>query len=422
MSTFSSLLELIETHLEIIKIGGTGLLAAGGALWFAARSYLLRENKKAIGIAFRETVTSLSSEKIEVRMASAILLRRYFDRESELGIGGAPFAPITVNVISALLKTLQTSDFQKLLADGLRYAPPKCLRKGDFQRANLSKAFLSGKEIDMQNADFFQANLSGASFAEANLRNAQFFQAILSGTVFRNSKLEDANFKSATLEDIKFTGANLTGAKFNGAVLRNVDFTGANITNASFQDVKGYNIRGIPNDVQPDDSDSRNNPHKIFISRPGILDVRQKLLIDQVKDLLNNKDYQAIELLRDSYDRSGVLSKLSDRMRGCQGMIVFGFSSLHVTDGNYRYNTDDARSVQNSFYSSPWNHIEAGMGLMKGVPVLLLVDEGINEGIFDQSVNDAQLHRLEIKHCLNNNYKNVHAWLDAFSTQGPGQV
>ena len=114
----------------------------------------------------------------EVRIASAILLRRFFDKKSELGTGGTPFAADSVQVIAALLKTQQTCNFQKVLADSLRYAPIECLEKIDLQKANLSKAFLGGSDwvMSMEGADFFQANLSGASLKGAKLNDAQFYE------------------------------------------------------------------------------------------------------------------------------------------------------------------------------------------------------------------------------------------------------
>lgn len=132
------------------------LITIVGMILAAYRRYVTRQNLKDIGTAFKDTVAGLSSASMEVRMSSAILLRRFFDAKSEFGIGGTPFATATVSVIAGVLKTLQTSELQKVLSDSLRFAPSGCLKGGDFQRANLSKAFLGGKHVDMRGADFFQ--------------------------------------------------------------------------------------------------------------------------------------------------------------------------------------------------------------------------------------------------------------------------
>lgn len=395
------------------------LLIPMPAIFYFVRSKILKESKKAVGDAFRETVVGLSSSSLEIRMASAILLRRFFDKKSELGIGNTPFAKEAVHVIAAVLKTLQTNDFQKVLADSLRHAPITCLQNGDFQRANLSKAFLGANDtnpedaVNMEMADFYQANLSGSSLRNAKLRGAQFYESQLTSTVFRHADLRNASFDSATLQGTDFRGANLADAKFDRAILRNVNFTGANIKGATFTNVSGYGTVGLADGVINFSPSSADASLKVFISRPGVMDVRQSLVVDEIKEVIRSLGFDPIELSRNDYDRSSVLSKLSGRLDGCGAMVVFGFKAVHVGKGVYRYNTDDSREMADEFLSTPWNHIEAGMGLMKKIPVLLLADEGVNDGIFDTTVNDSLLERHGVSECLRTSHLNVRTWLGA---------
>lgn len=411
---------LVSNLLALIAI----LLIVIPAVGLYLKSILLRESKKIVGSAFRETVMGLSSPSLEVRMASAILLRRFFDERSELGLGGVPFAKEAVHVIAAVLKTLQSNDFQKILADGLRHAPLSYIQNGDFQRANFSKAYLGAEDVDaasainMERSDFYQANLSGASFRNAKLSGAKFYEALLSKTVFRKADLQNANFGFATLQDTDFRGANLRGAKFDDAVIRNVDFSNADVTGASFVNTTGVGIKGLNSDAMNQFAINSAQPTlRVFISRPGILDVRQSTLVEDIKDLVQASGCTPVELSREEYDRSGVVTKLSDRLNGCGAMIVLGFKSIHVEAGSYRDNTDDRREIKNEFLSTPWLHIEAGMGLMKKIPVLLICDEGIDDGIFDTTVNDKMLERFKIGDCLKCSQSNVKTWLNAVCPQ-----
>jgi uncharacterized protein YjbI with pentapeptide repeats len=405
---------LLATISIIISI----LFVAIPATGYYLKSRLLRENKKAVGNAFRETVEGLSASSLEVRMASAILLRRFFDKDSELGLGGTPFAKEAVHVIAAVLKSLQSNDFQKMLADGLRHAPVAYTKKGDFQRANLSKAYLGAEDaepsmaVNMERADFFQANLSGASFRNAKLSGAHFYEALLSKTIFRRADLSDANFRLATLQDTDFRDANLKGAKFDDAVIRNVNFSNADLTGATFLNTTGVGIKGLDAALLSQfAANPKAPPFRIFISRSGSLDVRQRTLVQDVKDLVLSAGCTPVELPREDYDRSSVLSSLSDRLDGCSAMIVLGFKSIHVANGSYRDNTDDKRVLKDEFLSTPWLHIEAGMGLMKKIPVLLICDEGISDGIFDATINDTNLERLSVSDCLMCSKTNVRDWL-----------
>jgi len=130
---------------DMIAIFTAWATVLGGCLGhFRYRSR--RDKMEAIREAFHTVVSSLASEAEVERVASAILLRRFFDRKSELGRVailsrvGTPYASEAINVIAAVLRTQKTGSFQKLLADGLVYAPS--LRGADLQRTNLQNAYL----------------------------------------------------------------------------------------------------------------------------------------------------------------------------------------------------------------------------------------------------------------------------------------
>jgi uncharacterized protein YjbI with pentapeptide repeats len=153
-------------------------------------------------------------------MAAAILLRRFFDARSEQGTADLPYADDAVNVIAGLLRGCETGPIQKVLADGLRYAP--CLAHTDLQGCNLSGAYLGQKEGDkkaanLTNADLYKANLTGASLKGVNAVGAVFFEATLVETVLSGADLSGANFRDAKLHGANFDGAQLTGANFSGA-------------------------------------------------------------------------------------------------------------------------------------------------------------------------------------------------------------
>jgi hypothetical protein len=135
----------------------------------------------------------------------------FFDPRSEQGVSGkTPYRHEAVGIIAALLRTLKRSEFQKLLADGLAYAPS--LHKADLQRCNLSDAFLGERRfaedrpsrrnepVDLSEADLFEANLSGASLRGAVARETVFYRATMLGTVLVGADLRGADFREADVE------------------------------------------------------------------------------------------------------------------------------------------------------------------------------------------------------------------------------
>jgi hypothetical protein len=234
----------------VAVIGSLGAALLGILKYFNYKSR--RDRIAAVGSAFSSTVEGLSSDSAAKKLAAAILLRRFFDTETEQGEAGTPYGREAIAVIAALLRGTPASELQKLLADGLGYAPT--LRKADLQGCNLSRAYLGQRQftsrraarlgsrfrsrrrsedehssgslggserfhahIDLTEADLFEADLSGASLRNAHARGAVFYRATLRGTVLEGALLQGADFREAELDGARLTGARLAGAKFRGA-------------------------------------------------------------------------------------------------------------------------------------------------------------------------------------------------------------
>jgi Pentapeptide repeats (8 copies) len=192
-----------------------------GVLNFQSR----RDRRAAVGSAFKDLVDGLASNDDTRRMAAAILMRRFFDKHSEQGAARRAYAKETVAVIAGLLRGCETGVIQKVLADGLRYAPS--LKLADLQHCNLAGAYLGSKKkirplirstrVDLTEADLFEADLTAASLKNARARNAVFYRATLVKTVLSGADLTNANFRESQLRGAEFDDARLEGAIFSDA-------------------------------------------------------------------------------------------------------------------------------------------------------------------------------------------------------------
>ncbi|CAM5580203.1 MULTISPECIES: pentapeptide repeat-containing protein [Streptomyces] len=179
-----------------------------------------RDTSAAVGAAFKDVVEALASDNTTQQMAGAILMRRFFDNNSEQGAGRTPYADEAVAVIAGLLRESRSGQVQKVLADGLRFAPS--LVQADLQGCNLTRAYLGRragdkKIVDLENADLFEADLTGASLRGARAAGAVFFRAALVNAVLADTVLTGADFREARLTGANFEGARLSGARFAGA-------------------------------------------------------------------------------------------------------------------------------------------------------------------------------------------------------------
>lgn len=202
-----------------VAIVGTLLTAAAGLLqYFSYRSR--RDRLAAVGAAFSATVESLTSDSEIQRIAAAVLLRRFMRRGTEQAGAGGPYRLEAVEVTAGVLRQVPAGQFQKALADGLRYAGS--LVGADLQRCNLKDAYLGRRTgdrsvLDLSDADFYGADCTGASFRDVVAVGAAFYEAVLDGAVFAGADLRRADFRMARLSGVNFSGARIGGARFQGA-------------------------------------------------------------------------------------------------------------------------------------------------------------------------------------------------------------
>ena len=356
----------------------------------AVTKYLSRRDKMiAARNVFRTVVESLSSESEIQRLGGAVLLRRFFDPHTELGIGNTPYASEAIDVIAAILREVETGNFQKLLADGLRYAPN--LENVDLQRTNLQKAYLGKKDGRMPNlkgADFYRADLSGASLKGANASGAIFYQARLHNTVFKNTGLSESYFFEADLIGSNFEGAYLYGANFKGA---------RNIPTALLEDIGEDGTYKSHKPVQVSATSNDQKSLTVFLSKPGTLNAPQRKFVRELNTILENEDVKIETVERENYPGFGSVSEVRRVMSGCSGAVVLGFRQLEIRDGVWRDGTNEARDIKDMAFPSAWNHVESGMAAMTGLPILFIIEQGMVGGLFELEDIDHVVTYLDLR-------------------------
>jgi Pentapeptide repeats (8 copies) len=431
--------------------GVTAVVALLGAVLGVLRYFNYRTKRDRIalvGEAFETVVEALASDSDVKRLAAAVRLRRFFDPHSEVGIAAerrrwrqppwAAYARDALNVIAGVLREQPAGNFQKLLADGLTYAPS--LVDADLQRTNLQRSYLG--YVDASGADFYRADLSYGSLRLAAAPKAQFYQARLLETVFQGANLERANFFEADLTGAKFgpdetdglqTRTNAQRARFDHARLVNAVFAGADLRHASFRkaELDGVQFQGaqladsdfsgardIPDEVDrhlvegkfvgPDEplqiaSPTPHSRTKLFLSRPSVLTTTQQHMLRQVEAKLTAAGAEIVCVPPSEYPPVGALVNLRQAMASCSGVVVLGFRQLEITAGCWRPSTPDARSTEGLSMATPWNQVEVGIATALALPVFAIREPGVVEGIFEVTQDAATIvvdidEALEAKH------------------------
>jgi hypothetical protein len=376
--------------IPIVSIVISGTVALLGVVGYQSR----RAKLAAIRLAFRDAVEMLAAPDMERRLAAAILLRRFLDPRSEHGMRDyrsrrrAPYASDAQNVMAAVLRSIPRGDLQKLLADGLGYAPT--LKSADLQRTNLQDAFLGSRQkkawwnfkatrCSLVHADFYQADLSAASLKGADARQAAFYQARLRNTVLRDANLQEANFFEADLSGANFRGSLLAGASFVSA--RNIPSE-----LAPFIDAEGLYFSSKP---APSPAAAKPKSRQVFLSAPSNRTPTQDSICERLAEMLNRDGLVLDSLPPHDYPPSGALAEVARRIGGCAGVVVLGLSR-----GGPESDTLSAGTT-------PWTHVEAGLAYGRDVPLLLLREPAVSTGAFDDVVSGHRAHVVELGDCWN---------------------
>ena len=121
----------------------------------------------------------------------------------------------------------------------------------------------------------------------------------------------------------------------------------------------------------------------VFLCEPSGLCTWQRSLSDQWHERLFGLGLNIDQIRCDAYQRNP-WSGLLHHMGSADGVLVLGFSQLLVSGGTWRRGSDEERAVD-ATWSSSWLHIEAGMALAIGLPVLVAPESKVCEGVFAAS-------------------------------------
>ena len=349
--------------------------------------------------SFDNLVEKLTSDNKSAQLSAAILLRRYFkvSQEKEQVIINPKIARFISNIarkylrpidlqykkdlrfeaifeISTLLKTLPTSVFQKTLADGLGFATD--LSHCDLVRTNLQDVLLDNKEqnIVMQKTDLFGADLSYANLKGIIGHEIIFYHAILFCARIKNCDFSNGDFRFADLTGVSFKDCKLKDANFKDAI---------NIPSDISKFLKN-DIFTLDGEVS---AENKSNGKTIFFSMPGVMSKNDELITKDYKLMLERKGYEVIYYKSDDYPHFGQFSRVRHDIKRSTGMIAFGLKQIHI-HASYRPGTKDEAKWNGKWLSTPWNEIEVGMSLMHGIPILLVCDPDINDGVFDDGLSE----------------------------------
>ncbi len=260
-------------------------------------------------------------------MAGAILLRRFFDRETEVGNAGRPY-----------WKKRSMSRRPSCGARS-REISRSCLRT-DWPSARLQSTTCKEPIWSLpisaharrpaawwvrlvRHADVYRADRIGASLVARQAHGPSSDQARMHDTVgsLRRS-CSGRTSSTPTLKGAKFDRAHALGARFECA--RNIP-----AALKSTLDEKGVSRDTEPFEAPPHVAETR--PIRVFMSKPGLLDSQPTAVRATLCSRARARSADPAERWNvPTHPRFGAIGEIQRLMSDCAGAVVFGFKELEV--------------------------------------------------------------------------------------------
>jgi hypothetical protein len=130
----------------------------------------------------------------------------------------------------------------------------------------------------------------------------------------------------------------------------------------------------------------------IFVSRPTWVAPEFTKGLDGFLGFLSSLGFRPRTLGSTDYPTKAPLDEVIRLLDDCGGLIVIGYPQIVVEAGFVK----GVPAPTNMYLASEWNHIEAGLGYARGLPLLVIHHVGVTRGIFDHGALPNYIHSIDL--------------------------
>jgi hypothetical protein len=134
--------------------------------------------------------------------------------------------------------------------------------------------------------------------------------------------------------------------------------------------------------------------HRVFVSRPTVLTAGQERFCDALEHTFKANGLESHTVGTQDFTNRSPLAKVLEIMNSCDGACILGLVQVKAGDVVVKPGTKARQKMTNAVFATPWNQLEAGMALIRGLPLFVVCEAGVGGGVFDDGVADAYIHRL----------------------------
>lgn len=124
---------------------------------------------------------------------------------------------------------------------------------------------------------------------------------------------------------------------------------------------------------------------KVFISVGGTATAQQEDFVKLIEDRLRSESLIPSTIGRNNFSADSPLKAVKELMNECSGILVIALERTFFEQGIEKRGGLQQTNLSQIKLATPWNQIETGMAYGKGLPILVILENGIRaEGLLEK--------------------------------------
>lgn len=123
----------------------------------------------------------------------------------------------------------------------------------------------------------------------------------------------------------------------------------------------------------------------IFVSVGGTATAAQEDFVRAIEDRLRSEGLIPHTVGRNTFSAEAPLKAVTELINKCSGTVVIALERSFFSSGISKRGGPNQSAIQNVALPTPWNQIEAAMSYSRGLPLMVIVEKGLQgEGLLEK--------------------------------------
>jgi hypothetical protein len=125
--------------------------------------------------------------------------------------------------------------------------------------------------------------------------------------------------------------------------------------------------------------------YNVFVSVGATATEKQEIFVRAVEERLRSEGIIPHTVGRNTFSAVAPFEQVTELLNKCHGAVVIALERTYFPSGLEKRGGPKEAKLSEVRYPSPWNQIEAGMAFTRGLPLMVIVEEGLrSEGLLER--------------------------------------